>query len=590
MTGIIIIFIIGALIYFIYKFLKQQQQKNTNTTTTVIDETERQRQDYLFYGNFIKNNTLPEPTSKHVPEVSSVVSFEFENTVDSFDQNFLKVFAYAETYNTIQSQNKFLDSYFNKVLAAEDLDTDVKTRANHAKEYVALVQEIKETLHFIKASQTGYTDDSYYFFINSKEPSGFVDSINEHEWTENTPIRYSLNVERKKRENDMVWVARFEFEQTHSKRFNKALALAKSLPNYSSKSTIFCGAQNVLEYLSFYYKFEELFEIIKNWKNTHVYFYEKPYTHTMADYWKFRERLSLEAGKKKVILENKGISIERLPLPIVYYPYSRGAFFCFSEDIGEKLFFCECERNAIENYLRLRKKYFEERSGLTNAPLSSLYFPEIVASISMQNPENPLSLFDFRPNICHKCNGIIPVLNYCHPMYGSKFYLHYGWYITQKYFELGIDPLNEANTLGLSNPPPNIKTYDYVINLCKQELLYPTAKWKGENQLFNIIKNIYPDEFIMRNYRPDWLNGLELDIFLPNRNLSFEFQGIQHFKPIKFWGGQEQLLHQQENDKRKRDICQSQGIVLITINYNDTLSTSYIKETINHTLQSVKIL
>ena len=109
-------------------------------------------------------------------------------------------------------------------------------------------------------------------------------------------------------------------------------------------------------------------------------------------------------------------------------------------------------------------------------------------------------------------------------------------------------------------------------NLCKQELGCPTARWKGENQLFDIIKTIYPDEFIMRNYRPDWLTGLELDIFLPSRKLAFEYQGIQHFKPIRFWGGQEQLFHQQKNDKRKRAICQSQGIVLITINHNDTLS------------------
>lgn len=208
LTGIIIILVIGSLIYFICKFLKQQQQKNTDTTTTVLDETEKQHQDYLFYGNFIKSNTLQKPTLKNVPEVHSVVSFELKNSVDFFDQNFLKVFAYAETYNTIQSQNKFLDSYFDKVFASEDLSTDVKTRANHAKEYVALVQGIKETLHFIKASQTGYTDDSYYFFINSKETSGFVDSMNEHEWTENTPIRHSLNVERKKRENDMTWVAK----------------------------------------------------------------------------------------------------------------------------------------------------------------------------------------------------------------------------------------------------------------------------------------------------------------------------------------------------------------------------------------------
>lgn len=380
----------------------------------------------------------------------------------------------------------------------------------------------------------------------------------------------------------MTWIARFEFKQTRSKSFKRATSLAKSLPNYSSKPTIICGAQTVLEYLSFYYKFEELFDIIKDWKNTRVYFYEKLYTHTVTDYWEFHKRLALEAGKRKIIIERNDITIERLPLPIVYYPGSYGTFFCFSEDIDKKLFFCECERTAIENYLKLRKRCLVNRSGLTAAPLSTLFFPEIVASLSTQTPEDPISLFDFRPKICHKCNGIVPELNYCHPMYGSKFLLKYGWYINQKYFELGIDPHNEKNTLSLSTPPPNIGVYDYVINLCKQELAYPTSKWKSENQLFDIIKTIYPDEFIMRNYRPDWLYGLELDIFLPNKKLAFEYQGIQHSTPVNFWGGQEQLLRQQENDKRKKILCISQGIVLISINYDIPLSTKHIKSIIKN--------
>ena len=83
---------------------------------------------------------------------------------------------------------------------------------------------------------------------------------------------------------------------------------------------------------------------------------------------------------------------------------------------------------------------------------------------------------------------------------------------------------------------------------------------------------------MLRNYRPDWLEGLELDVYLPDMALAFEYQGIQHFVPIEIWGGEEKLRVQQKNDKRKYELCSERGIKLLYATYEDYLSESFLLE------------
>lgn len=48
-----------------------------------------------------------------------------------------------------------------------------------------------------------------------------------------------------------------------------------------------------------------------------------------------------------------------------------------------------------------------------------------------------------------------------------------------------------------------------------------------------------------------------------------EFQGAQHFAPVDFFGGEEQLALQQEYDNRKRKYCSDNNYELIEIPYTD---------------------
>lgn len=105
-------------------------------------------------------------------------------------------------------------------------------------------------------------------------------------------------------------------------------------------------------------------------------------------------------------------------------------------------------------------------------------------------------------------------------------------------------------------------------------------RWTSETLLYYIVCKIYPDSEIHRHRRPDWLEGLELDIYIPELNLAFEYQGQQHFHPIEAWGGEEALLELQERDKRKAKICIDKGVHLITVDYSEPLIQDYIQNRI----------
>lgn len=107
----------------------------------------------------------------------------------------------------------------------------------------------------------------------------------------------------------------------------------------------------------------------------------------------------------------------------------------------------------------------------------------------------------------------------------------------------------------------------------------------GEIQIEEILnkKNIkYFSQYIFKECKN--INPLPFDFYLPDYNCCIEYDGKQHFKPIKTWGGEERFKVQQKRDSIKNQYCQNNGLYLIRIPYidHDILNEEYIMERLNN--------
>lgn len=89
---------------------------------------------------------------------------------------------------------------------------------------------------------------------------------------------------------------------------------------------------------------------------------------------------------------------------------------------------------------------------------------------------------------------------------------------------------------------------------------------KAEAFMVNVLKAIFTKEEIRINTRPRWLNGLELDCYMPNLGLAFEYDGDQHFMfPNIYHSTREEFEAQIARDREKDRICARHNVKLIRI-------------------------
>ena len=84
---------------------------------------------------------------------------------------------------------------------------------------------------------------------------------------------------------------------------------------------------------------------------------------------------------------------------------------------------------------------------------------------------------------------------------------------------------------------------------------------KGEKKIEQYLLSHdieYEKEFPLR------INGhlLRIDFYLPNQDLSIEFNGQQHYEPVEFFGGEDKFVKQQEYDKLKKDLLKDKLLVI----------------------------
>ena len=98
----------------------------------------------------------------------------------------------------------------------------------------------------------------------------------------------------------------------------------------------------------------------------------------------------------------------------------------------------------------------------------------------------------------------------------------------------------------------------------------------NEALLSNIVLSIFPDT--IRQYRSKWLGKYILDIYIPSKRIGIEYQGEQHYRPVKRFGGEEKHLKQKERDSIVRQKCKENGIILLEWPFEKKITEKAVAE------------
>lgn len=89
------------------------------------------------------------------------------------------------------------------------------------------------------------------------------------------------------------------------------------------------------------------------------------------------------------------------------------------------------------------------------------------------------------------------------------------------------------------------------------------AEWLTEHDIEFIPQKRFKD---CKDKKP-----LPFDFYIPSENVAIEYDGEQHFKPITFWGGENNYDYVVKHDAIKTKYCEDNNITLLRINYNDNI-------------------
>ena len=127
---------------------------------------------------------------------------------------------------------------------------------------------------------------------------------------------------------------------------------------------------------------------------------------------------------------------------------------------------------------------------------------------------------------------------------------------------------------------PNNFVSGYRCPLCKASL--------GEQNIIRYLEknNIeYIHQYSFKNLK-GVRNELRYDFYLPKYNLLIEFQGIQHYKPIKFFGGLEKFKQQVKTDKIKKEYAINSMINFLEVPFYVS-NENLINEKLNYELAKI---
>lgn len=97
------------------------------------------------------------------------------------------------------------------------------------------------------------------------------------------------------------------------------------------------------------------------------------------------------------------------------------------------------------------------------------------------------------------------------------------------------------------------------------------SKSKGEKNIRKYCEknNIqYKEQYKIKDCKNKKVLPFDFALFSENKLIALiEYQGIQHYKPVAFFGGEREFKQRKINDKIKKDYCEVKNILLIEVPY-----------------------
>ncbi len=115
-----------------------------------------------------------------------------------------------------------------------------------------------------------------------------------------------------------------------------------------------------------------------------------------------------------------------------------------------------------------------------------------------------------------------------------------------------------------------------------------SSPWTSEYSLYKLVLLYFSDAIY--HYYSNWLGNQHIDIFIPSKQIAFEFQGEQHYTPIDYFGGEQGFIERQFLDEKKRVLCKENNVVLIEWPYSTPITAdNLITLLINNGLTEIPI-
>ena len=111
------------------------------------------------------------------------------------------------------------------------------------------------------------------------------------------------------------------------------------------------------------------------------------------------------------------------------------------------------------------------------------------------------------------------------------------------------------------------KCNDHIENFIRSKLELPlkNESWINERLLFVKLREQFSGAHTHHQVRFNWLGRQSIDIYIANKRVAIEFQGIQHKKAVDFFGGELAFERTKSRDEKKKKLCFKNGVSLIYV-------------------------